>query len=55
MDDEEIARIIERNKTWELYDPSKDVIGLKWVFKTKFKESSIQKHKACLVAKCYSQ
>ena len=34
--DEEIA-IIEKNRTWELVDlpKGKEVIGLKWVFKTK--------------------
>ena len=34
----------------------RDVIGLKWIYKTKYNEDgSIQKHKACLVAKGYSQ
>lgn len=54
---EEIA-MIEKNKTWELVDmpKHKDVIGLKWIFKTKYNEDgSIQKHKARLVAKGYSQ
>ncbi|CAL8138496.1 unnamed protein product [Prunus armeniaca] len=51
--DEEI-RVINKNITWELVDrpKSKDIIGLKWVYKTKFNEDgSIQKHKARLVAK----
>ncbi|CAL2268742.1 unnamed protein product [Prunus armeniaca] len=55
--DEEI-RVIKKNRTWELVDrpKSKDIIGLKWVYKTKFNEDgSIQKHKARLVAKGYSQ
>jgi hypothetical protein len=55
--DEEMASI-EKNKTWELVDPPEDktVIGLKWVYKTKYKEDgTIQKHKARLVAKGYSQ
>ena len=55
--DEEIASI-EKNKTWELVDlpNGRDVIGLKWIYKTKYNEDgSIQKHKACLVAKGYSQ
>ena len=48
--DEEIATI-QKNKTWELVDlpEGKDVIGLKWVYNTKFKEDgSIHKHKASL-------
>ncbi|XP_058186828.1 uncharacterized mitochondrial protein AtMg00820-like [Rhododendron vialii] len=54
---EEITTI-EKNHTWELVDLPKrtDVIGVKWVYKTKYKEDrSIQKHKARLVAKGYSQ
>lgn len=55
--DEEV-KVIKKNKTWELVDrpKSKDIIGLKWIFKTKFnQDGSIQKHKAHLVAKGYSQ
>ena len=55
--DEEIASI-EKNQTWELVDlpNGRDVIGLKWIYKTKYNEDgSIKKHKACLVAKAYSQ
>lgn len=51
--DEEIATI-KKNNTWELEDQyeGKDIIVLKWVYKTEYKEdSSIQKHKAYLVAK----
>ena len=50
--------MIEKNKTWELVEKPKDkpVIGLKWIYKTKFSEDgSIQKHKPRLVAKGYSQ
>lgn len=49
---------IEKNKTWELtkLPPGKQVIGLKWVFKTKIaSDGSIQKYKARLVAKGYAQ
>ena len=37
--DTEIS-MIEKNKTWELIDKPKDkpVIGLKWIYKTKFNE-----------------
>lgn len=55
--EEEIA-MIEKNETWELVDrpKHKDVIGLKWIYKTKYHEDgSIQKHKARLVAKGYTQ
>ncbi|CAA0833724.1 Uncharacterized mitochondrial protein AtMg00820 [Striga hermonthica] len=51
---EEEIRMIEKNKTWELVDPpnNKEVIGVKWVYKTKLNpDGSIQKHKARLVAK----
>ena len=55
--DEEIA-IIEKNRTWELVDlpKGKEVICLKWVFKTKYNEDgSMQKNKARHVAKGYVQ
>ena len=45
---------IEKNGTWELVPcpPSQKVIGVKWVFKTKYLSSrSLDKYKACLVAK----
>ena len=54
----EEIKMIEKNNTWELVNkpPNKEVIGLKWVYKTKYNEdSSIQKYKARLVAKGYSQ
>ena len=49
---------IEKNGTWELVSrpPSWQVIGVKWVFKTKYlSDGSLDKHKACLVAKGYAQ
>uniref|UniRef100_A0A2N9IDT2 Reverse transcriptase Ty1/copia-type domain-containing protein n=1 Tax=Fagus sylvatica TaxID=28930 RepID=A0A2N9IDT2_FAGSY len=50
--DEEIASIV-RNQT---FPNGREVIGLKWIYKTKFNEDgSIQKHKARLVAKGYAQ
>ncbi|KAM1012444.1 hypothetical protein ACFX15_041792 [Malus domestica] len=50
--------MIEKNETWKLVDrPSdKQVIGVKWVFKTKLNlDGSVQKNKARLVAKGYVQ
>ncbi|KAM1470398.1 hypothetical protein ACFX11_041122 [Malus domestica] len=55
---EEELQMIEKNGTWELVDrPSdKQVIGVKWVFKTKLNlDGSVQKNKARLVAKGYVQ
>ena len=55
---EEELNMIDKKNTWNLVDPpkGKDIIGLKWVYKTKYNEDgSIQKHKAILVAKGYSQ
>ena len=55
---EEEIQAIEKNKTWELMElpKGKNVIGLKWVFKTKFgPDGSVQKFKARLVAKGYAQ
>ncbi|CAH9095067.1 unnamed protein product [Cuscuta epithymum] len=49
---------IEKNKTWELVNlpKEKNVIGLKWVYRTKYNsDGSISKHKARLVAKGYVQ
>eukprot|EP00253_Pinus_taeda_P018806 PITA_18806 len=54
---EEIGAI-EKSKTWELVDlpDSKDVIGVKWVYKTKSNvEGQIDRHKARLVVKGYKQ
>lgn len=49
---------IERNETWELTTVPKGIktIGVKWVFKTKYKEDGeIDKFKVRLVAKGYAQ
>jgi hypothetical protein len=54
---EEIC-MIEKNCTWELVDrpPSKNVIGVKWIFRTKLNaDSTINKYKARLVVKGYAQ
>eukprot|EP00253_Pinus_taeda_P004978 PITA_04978 len=56
MDEEMNA--IERNKTWELVElpKGKEVIGVKWVYKTKSNaEGKIERHKARLVVKGYKQ
>jgi len=50
--------MIEKNETWMLVDRPvhKKVIGVKWIFKTKLNaDGSINKHKARLVVKGYSQ
>jgi hypothetical protein len=55
--DEEI-NAIEKNKTWELTElpADKKPIGVKWVYKTKYKPSGeIDRYKARLVAKGYKQ
>jgi len=55
--DEEI-NAIERNKTWDLVGlpKGKEVIGVKWVYKTKCNyEGKIERHKARLVVKGYKQ
>jgi hypothetical protein len=55
--DEEIDAI-EKNQTWDLVSlpKDKDVIVVKWVYKTKLNEKDeIQKLKARLVVKGYSQ
>jgi hypothetical protein len=55
---EEELSMIEKNQTWELVPRPHDrkVIGVKWVFRTKFNlDGSINKHKARLVVKGYSQ
>ncbi|KAL3506653.1 hypothetical protein ACH5RR_032035 [Cinchona calisaya] len=49
---------IRKNETWNLVDllEGKNVIGLKWVFKTKYDtDCSVQKYKFKLVARGYSQ
>lgn len=55
--DEEI-HAIEKNGTWELTDlpPRKKPIGVKWVYKTKYKSNGeVDRFKARLVAKGYKQ
>lgn len=50
--------MIQKNATWELVNKPTDklIIGIKWVFKTKFNlDGSVQKNKARLVAKGYAQ
>ncbi|KAL0294174.1 UNVERIFIED_CONTAM: Retrovirus-related Pol polyprotein from transposon RE1 [Sesamum angustifolium] len=54
---EEEINMIEKNNTWELANRRKDkeVIGVKWIYKMKLNaDGSIQKHKARLVPKGYS-
>lgn len=49
---------IQRNGTWQLVDrpTGKKIIGLKWIFKTKFQANGdVLKHKARIVAKGYIQ
>ena len=46
------------NHTWELVDLThgRKTIGCKWIFKRKLKQDvSIEKYKACLVAKGFKQ
>lgn len=48
----------EKNDTWTLVDlpHDKKAIGCKWVYKIKLKsDGSIERYKACLVAKGYNQ
>eukprot|EP01018_Ginkgo_biloba_P023828 Gb_00935 [translate_table: standard] len=55
--EEEFGALV-RNDTWTLMELplDKDVIGTKWIYKTKYKsDGSIDKHKARLVAKGYAQ
>eukprot|EP00253_Pinus_taeda_P016492 PITA_16492 len=55
--DEEI-NAIERNNTWDLVElpKGKEVIGVKWVYKTKSNvEGKIERHKERLVVKGYKQ
>ena len=54
---QEEIQSIEKNRTWHLVKlpEGKNVIGLKWIFKTKFgADGSVQKFKARLVAKGYA-
>ena len=50
--------MIKKNCTWELVDrpPNKNIIGVKWVFRTKLNaNSTINKHKVRLVVKRYAR
>ena len=54
---EELAAI-EKRKTWSLVDlpKGKEAIGLKWVYKSKFKpDGTLDKNKAWLVVKGHAQ
>ena len=49
---------MEMNHTWTVtpLPPSKHSIGCKWIFKIKYRsDGSIERHKARLVAKAYTQ
>ena len=53
--DEEIDAI-KRNNTWELVDlpKGKEVIGVKWVYKTKINaDGKIERHKSIIFFKGY--
>jgi len=55
---EEEIKTIEKNNTLELVicPHGEDIIRVKWVYKTKLNpDGTIQKHKARMVAKGYSQ
>nr|KYP62107.1 Retrovirus-related Pol polyprotein from transposon TNT 1-94 [Cajanus cajan] len=55
---EEELYMIGKKNTWQLVDKPQDrkVIGVKWVFRTKLNaDGSVNKHKARLVVKGYSQ
>lgn len=56
MDDEITA--LKHNDTWELVPGPRDhnVVGCRWIFKTKLHaDGSVERHKALLVARGYSQ
>ncbi|EXB88426.1 Retrovirus-related Pol polyprotein from transposon TNT 1-94 [Morus notabilis] len=51
-------RALERNHTWDVVrrPREKALVGCKWVFTVKYKaDGSIERYKACLVAKGYTQ
>ena len=55
---EEEIRMIEKNNTWELVaiPREREVVSLKWIYKIKLnEEGDIQKHKARLVARGFTQ
>jgi hypothetical protein len=48
---------IDKNQSWDLVElpKGKDVIGVKWVYKTKYNANGkVEKHKARLVAKSFT-
>ncbi|KAK4382805.1 Retrovirus-related Pol polyprotein from transposon RE1 [Sesamum angolense] len=52
---EEEIKVIGKNNTWELAK-NNEVIGVKWIYKMKLNvDGSIQKHRARLIEKGYSQ
>jgi hypothetical protein len=58
MNINEIAKYLEANSTWEITDLplDKHPIGCKWVYKIKHRANGeIERYKACLVAKGYTQ
>lgn len=55
---EEEMHALHKNNTWSLVPkpPNTNIVGSKWIFKTKLKEDgSLERHKARLVARGYSQ
>ena len=49
---------LHKNHTWEMVDlpPSQFVVGCRWVYKIKTKEDgSVERYKACLIAKGFTQ
>jgi len=54
----EEIKALETNNIWSLgpLTPRKNCIGIKWVYKVKFKlDGNVDRHKARLVAKGYTQ
>ena len=54
----EEMRALEKNRTWELVNlpQGKQLVGCKWVFTIKHTpEGKVERYKACLVEKRYTQ